>query len=68
MIAIDISNLSNPRTISRSAGMFFTDDVNNRYVWEEPDSSGYYECRGRMLGEIVTGWVRDSVYAYCYKQ
>lgn len=61
IVTIDINNITQPTEIGRTANAF-----NVSGYLPEPPERGYYECVDLTKG-VVTGWVIDSVYYYCYK-
>lgn len=63
LVVIDFSNLQNVHEYSRLKGVF------TEYRYGSPISfppgNGYYECPS--YDKLVTGWVKDSIYAYCIR-
>lgn len=66
LIAVDISDLHQPKIISRIKNAF-TPVSGFAHTWEEPKESGYYQCANFYMDSVIVNWVRDSVFAYCYK-
>ncbi len=66
LIAIDISNITNPQIISRTKNAFFSSS-SMPHTWEQPKDTGYYQCPNIYMDSVIVNWVKDSVFAYCYK-
>jgi hypothetical protein len=64
LITIDISDPHNIKLSNRIRDAF-PDGLYN-YPFAEPDESGYYTCN-QYSDSVVVGWVKDSIYAACYK-
>ncbi len=70
LISVNIENLSAPVLLSRHKGMFYTQDSRKPFIWQLPDSAGYYDCGDFRLRDPdypVIGWQRDSVLNGCLK-
>ena len=67
MVALDISDIQHITELSRERNAFFTENSVITYVWEQPDSSGYYDCHQRQIDKVIIKWERDSIYSYCFK-
>jgi hypothetical protein len=63
LVTINISDPVNLKEVSRVQNAF--PDFNNNYPLVMPAESGYYECP--RMDSMVVGWVKDSVFAGCYK-
>jgi len=63
LVVLNFSNLNNIEETSRLKGVF----TEYRYASPiaQPPATGYYECPA--FNKFVTGWTRDSVEQYCYK-
>ncbi len=66
LISINISDLTKPTITSRTRNVFYGDS-GMPHSWEQPDSSGYYECAKFYSDSVIVKWVKDSVVSYCYK-
>ncbi|MBA4167331.1 MAG: hypothetical protein H0X41_07305 [Chitinophagaceae bacterium] len=64
LVVIDISDPVHLKEVSRTPNAF--PDFTYDYPLSTPDESGYYDCP--RFDSAVIGWVKDSVYASCYKQ
>lgn len=67
LITIDISHILAPKVISRSKNAFYTSAGMGYHTWEMPPDTGYFQCPLYYPDSILTGWVKDSVYASCRK-
>lgn len=67
IVEVDISNPSSPIEKSRIKNAFIAYDVEFPYSWQAPSDSGFYKCPELYLDSVVINWVKDSVYANCYK-
>lgn len=63
LVVLGFSALNTIKEESRLAGVFKEYRYGSPIA--QPPSSGYYECPS--YNKFVTGWVKDSVYQYCYK-
>lgn len=66
LITVDISNITNPQIVSRIAYAFHG-TAGSPHSWEQPTESGWFECPNVYSDSVIVRWVKDSVYAYCYK-
>ena len=63
LVTIDIADPVNLREVGRLKNVFPSYRAN--YPLVAPDESGYYNCP--RTDSIVVGWVKDSIYATCFK-
>ncbi len=63
LVVLNFTNFNTIEEISRLKGVF----TEYRYASPivQPPTSGYYQCP--LYDKFVVGWVKDSVYKYCYK-
>ncbi len=66
IVVIDISQLV-PVVVKRLPNMFSSLSGISGYPWMSPPQSGYYDCPRFYNDSVVVSWVKDSVYANCYK-
>ena len=66
LIAIDITNLATSKVISRTRNVFYGDS-GMPHSWEQPKDSGYFQCPNYYSDSVIVNWVKDSVFADCYK-
>jgi len=64
LVVLDFSDLPNVHEYSRLKGLFF--DYEYQSPIAQPPYPGFYECPSNR--QYVVGWVKDSVYQYCYKK
>ena len=67
IVVIDIRNTASPVEIKRLRDMFSTYNASRPYIWQAPAESGYYECPRFNNDSVIVRWVRDTVYAVCYR-
>lgn len=67
LIVLDISDLQNPKAISRVAGAFWQGASHSSYSPSVPlpEHEVYFDCVNSAEG-ILVGWKKDSVYQSCY--
>jgi hypothetical protein len=63
LVTLDISDPAQVREVSRVPGAF--PEFQYNYPLVQPDESGYYSCP--IYDSVVVGWVKDSIYASCFK-
>jgi hypothetical protein len=63
LVTLDLSDPSHPKEVSRLSNAFPSFQTN--YPLAQPAERGPYACP--RYDSIVLGWVKDSVYAGCYK-
>ncbi|MEI6948754.1 hypothetical protein V9K67_16305 [Paraflavisolibacter sp. H34] len=63
LVTLDLSDPARLKEVSRVANAFPSFRYN--YPLVQPEERGYFACP--RYDSIVVGWVKDSVYASCYK-
>jgi hypothetical protein len=63
LVVLDFSDLSNIHEFSRLKGVFAEYEYQSPIA--QPPFRGFYECPNYT--SFVVGWIKDSVYQYCYK-
>lgn len=63
LVTLNISDPTHLVEVSRVPGAF--PELMYSYPMVQPEEIGYYECP--TYDSIVVGWVKDSIYASCYK-
>lgn len=63
LVTLDISDPAHVHEVSRVAGAF--PEFQYNYPLVQPEETGYYTCP--IYDSVVVGWVKDSIYASCYK-
>jgi hypothetical protein len=63
LVTLDISNPAQVHEVSRVPNAF--PEFQYNYPLVQPDSTGYYTCP--RYDSVVVDWVKDSIYAACYK-
>lgn len=69
LVVVDISDWQDVKEVKRIPNAFVVGAEGNYYrpMVPLPEKNVYYECTGLYApGMVQTGWVRDSVYNYCY--
>lgn len=64
LVTLDLSDPAQPREVNRVAGAF--PEMNYNYPLAQPADTGYYICP--RYDSVVVDWVKDSIYASCYKR
>jgi hypothetical protein len=64
LVTLDISAPIHVKELSRVANAF--PDYRHNYPLAQPEEAGWYTCP--RPDSVVIRWVKDSVYAYCYKK
>ena len=64
LVTIDLSDIKNIREVRRLSNVF--PENMYAYPFAMPDEIGPYTCP-QYSDSVVVGWVRDSIYAACYK-
>ncbi|MBX3257055.1 MAG: hypothetical protein KF862_23165 [Chitinophagaceae bacterium] len=65
LVTIDISQPGEAKVVSRSPNAFYAASGAGNHTWELPPDTGWYQCPTYYIDSVVSGWVKDSVYAYC---
>jgi hypothetical protein len=63
LVTLDISDPAHVQEVSRVASAF--PEFQYNYPMVQPGDTGYYECP--RYDSVVVSWVKDSIYASCYK-
>jgi hypothetical protein len=72
LVTLDVSDWQNVRVVKRIANAFeqgLTGGGGNYYYYIPPPEHGvYFDCSmyGYLPGMLQSGWVRDSVYSFCF--
>ena len=71
LVVVDVSDWQNVKEIKRVANAFqkgFESDRNVRHFIPPPEHGVYYDCNyyPGSIDKIQSGWVRDSVYDFCF--
>jgi hypothetical protein len=64
LVTIDLSDVKNIREVNRQTNIFPENLYS--YPFAMPEESGYYTCP-QYYDSVVVDWVKDSVYATCFK-
>jgi hypothetical protein len=63
LVTLDISNPAQVREVHRVPNAF--PELQYSYTLVQPTDTGYYTCP--IYDSVVVGWVKDSIYATCFK-
>jgi hypothetical protein len=67
LVVINIADFTNPVLVSRNKDAFNSGTSNKPHSWQQPPEAGYFECPKWHSDSVIVSWVKDSVYAYCFK-
>src|SRR5207253_1944522 len=63
LVTLDISNPAHVHEVNRVLSAF--PEFQYYYPLAQPEETGYYTCP--RYDSVVVGWVKDSIYASCFK-
>ena len=69
LVVVDISDWRDVKEVKRIPDAFIVGAESNTFqpMIPLPEKNVYYECTSLYSpGQVQTGWIRDSVYNYCY--